>query len=361
MRLMRWRLPSVVHKVLKTKTNMGLIDINKRLEKERGFIPPFLRQNIITGDWIVLAPGRSRRPDDFIHPKSQPVKAKGDCPFCVGSKGFKQHDVLSNRGNIYTIENKFPAFYEKSSGTRSHYLEDGFYRERPSVGRHEVVIVKEHDTSLTKLSKALTSEMFLAILGRYRKIKEDDQVFSITPIYNHGPEAGASIDHPHAQIFASGVIANTVNHEMDGAERYFSVNGVCVFCDIIKHERKEKTRVIYENDYFLAFAPYASRYPFESWVIPKRHKSQFEESSKNEIDEFADAANEVLTRLEKVLPGLSLNMYIRTLPTTLENSDYYHWYLEIAPRLTTHGGFEMGSGVIINVIPPENAAEYLRK
>jgi len=339
---------------------MGLIDINKRLEKERGFIPPVLRQNIVTGDWIVIAPGRARRPDDFIHPKSEPTKQKTECPFCVGSKGFKQQKILSNHGNIYTIENKFPAFYEKNTGTRSYYPEDGFYRERPSIGSHEVVIIKDHDASLTKFSKTLTSELFLVILERYRKIKEDDQVFSITPIYNHGAEAGASIDHPHAQIFASGIIANTVNREMDGAERYFSVNGICVFCDIIKHERAEKTRVVYENEYFLAFAPYASRYPFESWVIPKRHKSQFEKSSENEINEFADATNEVLTRLEKILPGLSLNMYIRTLPTTLESSDYYHWYLEIAPRLTTFGGFEMGSGVIINVIPPEIATEYLK-
>jgi len=339
---------------------MSLLDINKRMEKEGGFIPPVLRQNIVTGDWIVIAPGRSRRPDDFIHPKSEPTKSADDCPFCVGSRGFKENEVLSNHGDIYVIENKFPAFYEKSTGTRSYYPEEGFYRERPSVGQHEVVIIKDHDLQLTKFPKTLTSELFWSILERYQKIKQDDQICQITPIYNHGPEAGASIDHPHAQIFASGVVANTVNREMDGAERYFGINGICVFCDIIKHERHEKARIIFENEYFLAFAPYASRYPFETWVIPKKHQSQFEMSSRNEIDEFADATTEVLQRLEKVLPGLSLNMYIRTLPTTMDDCDYYHWYLEIAPRLTTFGGFEMGSGVIINIVPPEKAAEYLK-
>lgn len=340
---------------------MSLIDINKQLLKEGGFIPPVLRQNIITGDWIVIAPGRSRRPDDFIHPKSEPVKVKGNCPFCVGSKGYKENEVISNRGGIYVIENKFPAFYEKKSAVRSYYPEDQFYRERPSVGRHEVIIIKDHNASLTKFSKVLTSEMFWTILERYNKMKEDDKVVSITPIYNHGPEAGASIGHPHAQIFASGIVANTVNREMDGAERYFGINGVCVYCDIIKHERKEKSRIIFENDYFLVFAPFASRYPFESWIIPKKHQSQFEISSQNEIDEFAEATVEVLQRLEKVLPGLALNMYIRTLPTTMTECDYYHWYLEIAPRLTTFGGFEMGSGVIINIVPPEKAAEYLKR
>lgn len=340
---------------------MSLIDINKRMQEESGFIPPILRQNIITGDWIVIAPGRSRRPDDFIHPKMEATKSSGKCPFCVGSKGYKENEIVVNHGDIYVIENKFPAFYEKRSATRSYYPEDAFYRERPSVGQHEVVIIKDHDTGLTKLSKSLTSEMFWIILERYRKMKEDDQVVSITAIYNHGPEAGASIDHPHAQIFASGIVANTVNREMDGAERYFGINGVCVYCDIIKHERSEKSRIVYQNDYFLAFAPFASRYPFETWVIPKRHQSQFENSSRNEIDEFADAATEVLHRLEKVLPGLSLNMYVRTLPVIMNDCGYYHWYLEIAPRLTTFGGFEMGSGVIINIVPPEKAAEYLKK
>jgi len=342
---------------------MGLIEINKKIT-EGGFIPPILRQNIITQDWVVIAPGRARRPDDFIRPKSLPSKKNDSCPFCIGSDGYKKQDVIhyhSDSDDVYVIDNKFPAFYEKKASTRSYYPEDGFYRERPSVGQHEVVIIKDHKQSLTKFPKSLTSEMFWAILERYNIIKEDDQVFSITPIYNHGPEAGASIDHPHAQIFASGIIANTVNREMDGAERYFGVNGICVYCDIIKHERKEKARIIYENDYFLAFAPFASRYPFEAWVIPKKHQSQFETSSRNEINEFADAAVEVLQRLEKVLPGLALNMYIRTLPTTLEDSEYYHWYLEIAPRLTLFGGFELGSGVIINVVPPEKAVEYLKE
>lgn len=340
---------------------MSLIDIKNRLENEGGYIPPVLRQNIITGDWIVIAPGRSRRPDDFIHPKQEPVKSKDTCPFCIGSPGYKENEVLSNHGDIYVIENKFPAFYEKKTAARSYYPEDQFYRERPSVGQHEVIIIKDHNASLTKFPKTLTSEMFFAILERYQKMKQDDQVVSITPIYNHGPEAGASIDHPHAQIFASGIVANIINREMDGAERYFGINGVCVYCDIIKHERREKLRVVYENDYFLAFAPFASRYPFETWVIPKKHQSQFELSSQNEIDELADATLEVLQKLEKVLPGLSLNMYIRTLPTTMDGCDYYHWYLEIAPRLTTFGGFEMSSGVIINVVSPEKAAEYLRK
>lgn len=338
---------------------MSLDEINKKINRS-GFIPPILRQDIITGDWVVIAPGRARRPDDFVHPKPELQKKKNSCPFCVGSPGYKDNaKIRIDCENIYVIENKFPAFYDNEASSRSYYPED-FYRERPSVGKHEVVVIKDHNISLTKFSKSLTSEMFFAILMRYKEIKKDNQVFSITPIYNHGPEAGASIEHPHAQIFASGIVANTVNREMDGAERYFGVNGACVFCDIIKHEKREKKRIVYENDYFLAFCPFASRLPFNIWVIPKKHESQFENSSQNQIDEFADATMETLSALEKIIPGLALNMYIRTLPTTLDNSEFYHWYLEITPRLTLFGGFELGSDVIINVIPPEKATEYLK-
>ncbi|MCX6812542.1 MAG: hypothetical protein NTW79_02895 [Candidatus Berkelbacteria bacterium] len=340
---------------------MSLSEINKKMIAAGGFIPPVLRQNIITGDWIVIAPGRARRPDDFIHPKILPDKPMSECPFCVGSPGYKSNDKIHiDNGLVYVIENKFPAFYDTDKNSRSYYPEEGFYRERPSVGDHEVVIIKDHKQSLTKFSKSLTSSMFLAILERYEKIKRHSEIASITPIYNHGPEAGASIEHPHAQIFASGIVANTVNREMDGAERYFGINGVCVYCDIIEHELKEKSRVIYKNENFLAFAPFASRFPFESWIIPRRHQSQFENSSAAEINDLADATVEVLSSLEKLIPGLSLNMYIRTLPTTMEDCEYFHWYLEIAPRLTLFGGFELGSGVIINIIPPEKSAEFLR-
>lgn len=338
---------------------MSLLNINKKITKD-GVIPPVLRQNIITGDWVVIAPGRARRPDDFVHPEIPKVKKKSECPFCVGTKGYKDNKIIVSKNDLYVIENKFPAFYEKNTGLRSYYPEDSFYRERSSIGHHEVVIIKDHKKSLTSFPKSLTSLLFSTILERYNEIKKDDQISSVTPIYNHGPGAGASIEHPHAQIFASSVVANTVNREMDGAERYFGINGVCVYCDIIRHEKAEKKRVVYQNDKFLAFAPFASRFPFEVWVTPKSHKSQFEKSNQTEIEELSDATVYVLQKLEKAIPNIALNLYIRTLPTTLDDCGYYHWYLEIAPRLTLFGGFELGSGVIINIIPPEKTAEYLK-
>ncbi len=325
---------------------------------------PELRQNIITGDWVVIAPERAKRPQDFVIPKSVKVAEKQSCPFCVDSEGYKQNEKIrkASTENIYVIENRFPAFIEDETkkSVRSFYPEKGFYRARPSVGDHEVVVIKDHETSLPKFSKPLAAEMLEAIRDRYVWMAEHEKVVSIMPIYNHGAEAGASIDHPHAQIFASGIISNLVGQEMNGAEKYYGINGACVYCDMITHELKEKTRIVFENSQFLAVEFFASRFPFETWVLPKKHESQFEKTSENSMKEFASAMMEALYAIDKTLENPPLNFFIHTLPTILEQSASYHWHLEIVPRVSTLGGFELGSEVVINVMAPEEAADYLR-
>lgn len=325
---------------------------------------PQLRQNIINGDWVVIAPERAKRPQDFIIPKSIKVAQKIDCPFCVDSEGYKRNKKvhLASHENIYVIENKYPAFIddEKDMSVRSFYPEKGFYRAKPSTGRHEVIILKDHDVSILKIKKNIAVDLFSVIRDRYIWMKKE-KITSIIPIYNHGAEAGASIDHPHAQIFGSGVIANSVGREMDGADRYYGINGACVFCDLVNHESSERVRVVYENSNFLAATFFASRFPFETWIYPKKHQSQFEDISKNMLEDFADCMMETLYKIDKTLENPPLNMYIHTLPTILEDSASFHWHLEIVPRLSNYGGFELGSDVIINVMSPEEAAEYLRK
>lgn len=326
---------------------------------------PQLRQNIITGDWVVIAPGRAKRPNDFVMPQSVKITDKSKCPFCLGSEAYKKNEKVhrSSTENIMVIENKYPAFTEDESKAqiRSYYVEGSFYRARPSVGDHEVVIVKNHDLNLMTFSKDLVTELFQVIKQRYDCMKEERGVVSIMPIYNHGAEAGASIDHPHAQIFASGIVANAVGKEMDGAERYYGINGSCVFCDIIAHELKEKVRVVYENDDFVVVTAYAARFPMETWIYPKKHQSQFEKLFKDEMVQLSDALVYTLRSMEKNVPNMPLNWYVHTLPTTHKESSSYHWHLEITPRLANYGGFELGSGVIIDIMSPEDAAEYLRK
>lgn len=326
---------------------------------------PQLRQNIITGDWVVIAPERAKRPNDFVIPQSVKVSDKDKCPFCLGSTACKRNEKVHHVSteNIYVIENKYPAFIENESKAqiRSYYLEGSFYRARPSVGDHEVVIIKNHDLNLMKFSHEIMTELFQIIKQRYECMKKERGVVSIMPIYNHGAEAGASIEHPHAQIFASGIVANLVGKEMDGAERYYGINGSCVFCDIINHEKKEKVRVIHENEDFIATTAYAARFPMETWILPKKHQSQFEVVSNSELSNLSQILQLVVRNLEANVPNMPLNWYIHTLPTTHKGSSSYHWHLEITPRLANYGGFELGSGIIIDIMSPEDAAEYLRK
>lgn len=326
---------------------------------------PQLRQNIITGDWVVIAPERAKRPNDFVIPQSVKTSDKSRCPFCIGSELYKKNQKVARASteNIYVLENRYPAFVESENKAqvRSYYTENSFYRARPAVGDHEVIVIKNHDLNIMKFNKSLMVELFTVIKDRYDCMAKENGVVSIMPIYNHGAEAGASIEHPHAQIFASGIVANTVGREIDGAERYYGINGSCVFCDIVNHETKEKTRVVYENDDFLAAAVYAARFPMETWIYPKSHQSQFEDISKGEIESLSDNLIYVLRNLERNIPNIPLNWYIHTLPTTNRDSSSYHWHLEITPRLANYGGFELGSGVIIDIMSPEDSAEYLRK
>lgn len=324
---------------------------------------PQLRQNIITGDWVVIAPERAKRPQDFVIPKSIKISDKNKCPFCTNALNDNKKVRIINHNDVYVIENKYPAFIDDESGEssiRSFYPEKGFYRAKPSTGRHEVVVLKNHDVSLLNLSKKLAAEMLEVIRERYLWMKKE-KITSIIPIYNHGAEAGASIEHPHAQIFGSGVIANSVGREMDGADRYFGINGACVFCDLINHEVREKVRIVYENSGYLSCTFFASRFPFETWIYPKKHGSQFENISKHEMENFADCLMETLYKFDKTLENPPLNLYIHTLPTILEDSASFHWHLEIVPRISNYGGFELGSGVIIDVMSPEEAAGYLKE
>jgi UDPglucose--hexose-1-phosphate uridylyltransferase len=325
---------------------------------------PQLRQNIVTGEWVVIAPERAKRPQDFVIPPSVKVTDKSKCPFCEGSDGYKSNEKIRKAASehFYVIENKFPAFVEEESKTqlRSFYPEEGFYRARPAVGDHEVVIAKNHDNNLLALDESKVSEMLEVIQDRYIEMKKKDGVVSVMPIYNQGAEAAASIEHPHAQIFASGIVANNVGREMDGAERYYGINGVCVFCDIIKHEKREKIRIVDENDHFIAVTFFAARFPMETWIIPKTHESEFENEPKSHIKSLGEILHSVLQKLEKNVKNIPLNFYIHSLPNTFENSASYHWHLEITPRLANYGGYELGSGVIIDIMSPEEAAEYLR-
>ena len=325
---------------------------------------PQLRQNIITGDWVVIAPERAKRPSDFITSGMVRRDHKDNCAFCVGSDAWQTRlrGVKDELDHIYVIPNRYPAFVASPDKCeRRSFPEEMFYASKPAVGGHEVIIIKDHDLLVTEFPQIVMLQMLQMLQRRYQWYAQADCRPEYTMgIYNYGHEAGASIWHPHAQIFASAIIPNLIMKEKQGAERYFESNGVCVFCDLLAHEKKMKIRLQVESRHFTSFTFYAARFPFEIMILPTTHQSRFEDASLSELANVAVVLRETLARIQRVLNNPPLNIFIHSLPNTSSESDYYHWHIEIAPRLTTYGGFELGGSTIIDVVSPEKAASYLR-
>jgi len=326
---------------------------------------PQLRQNIITGEWVVFAPERAKRPSDYVSVSAPKKQKKEDCPFCVDSKKseFEKRIKEFDTPNTYIIQNKFPAFIEDPDlcTPKAYKIEDEFYKMKPSLGGHDVIVVKDHDQSLPNFTPVIWRDLFESFKGRYKYFEKVCNVEYVMPIYNHGPEAAASIEHPHAQIFASAIVPNIVARELTHTATYYSENKKCAFCDLVEHEMTQNTRVIFENDRFVAFNFYAARFPFETWIVPKKHQSHFTDLSSEAIEDLTEICQKAFGRLNEVLNDPPLNFFIHSAPVDGDKDlPYYHWHMEIAPRLAMYGGFEMGSGVIIDIISPEQAADYLR-
>jgi UDPglucose--hexose-1-phosphate uridylyltransferase len=326
---------------------------------------PQLRQNFITGEWVVFAPERAKRPSDYVSVSAPKKQKKENCPFCVDSKNseFSNRVKEFDTGTTYLIPNKFPAFVEDpdSCVSKAYKIEDEFYKMKPSLGGHDVVVVKEHEQSLPTYTKEIWTDLLETFEKRYKHFGEICNVEYVMPIYNHGPEAAASIEHPHAQIFASAIVPNIVARELTHTAGYREDHKSCAFCDLVEHEQKQNTRVIFENEHFIAFTFYAARFPFETWIMPKKHQSHYTDITPDQIASLADICQKLFGRLNEVLNDPALNFFIHSAPVDGEKDlPYYHWHMEVAPRLAMYGGFEMGSGVIIDIIAPEQAADYIR-
>jgi len=324
---------------------------------------PQLRKNIITGEWLILAPERARRPDDYIRSGRMKRSDKSKCPFCPGGEAFKNSIKDAETENIYVVPNKYPAFVTSINGndSKSYRVEDSFYFVKHALGGHEVINIKNHDLEPFQFSTSLTQELFEVFQNRYLFYKKDKINEYAMAIYNHGPESGATLDHPHAQLFVSSIVPNYILRELHGSENYYNTNGSCVFCDMVKHEHHERVRVLAENDDFILFTFFAARFPFEMWVLPKQHESQFEKVGKDVLKNLAIILNKVFVMLDKTLNDPPFNFFIHNLPNTMKSCSFYHWHIEITPRLSNYGGYELGSGNVIDIVAPEKAAEFLKK
>jgi len=332
---------------------------------------PELRQSRATKDWVIVATERAQRPHDFVglNPRKNLPEHESSCPFCPGNESQTPPEVLAFRSGLSTpdskgwrvrvIPNKFSALVPKGSLKRGAV--DSFYRRMDGVGVHEVIIeAPQHNVSLATMSAPQVEEVFLAYRERYNELKKDER-FSIVIIFrNHGTRAGTSLEHPHSQLIATPIVPTNIRHLLEEAMRYYDDHGTCVFCDTVATELRWKERLVIETKNFVAFEPFASGVPFETTVISKNHCASFGSISEREVREAANVTQSLLQTLHLKLGDPDFNLIIRTAPFSHETEEFYHWYIQIYPRLITSAGFELGSGINITTVLPEETATFLR-
>jgi UDPglucose--hexose-1-phosphate uridylyltransferase len=326
-----------------------------------------LRKDPITGRWVIIATGRPQRPADFQR-ETLPPPAAGFCPFCEGHEDRTPPEVLAfrpgDRANapgwsVRVVPNKFPALRVEGDLQRQG---EGMFDKMNGLGAHEMIIeTPEHEVSTADLPDKQVREVLWAMRSRMIDLKRDLRLRYVVLFKNHGPAAGASLEHTHSQLIALPVIPGRVREELDGALSYYQYKERCIYCDVVGQESNAGSRVVMETDQFLVVEPYAARFPFETWIVPLRHQSHFEDLEPGVADNLAWTLRATLRKLDKVLEKPAYNFTIHTAPLQEGPMPHYHWHVEIMPKLTRVAGFEWATGFHINPTPPEESARFLRE
>ena len=328
---------------------------------------PELRKDPVVGRWVIISTERGRRPSDFVIESVRPLGA--NCVFCPGNESRTPHEILAGRPpdsaadgpgwSFRVVPNKFPALRIEGELEPAG---EGLYDRMNGVGAHEVVIeTPDHAATLATLPVDAVADVLLAYRDRVVDLKKDPRFEYVLVFKNHGEAAGASLEHPHSQLIATPIIPIMVTEELTGSAQYFEIKERCVWCDIVRQERRTRSRIVLESNGFVALAPFAPRFPFETWILPTRHRSAFEETGVDELRGLAEVLGEFLRRMERVLKHPPFNYMLHTAPLREGPLEHFHWHLEIIPKLTQVAGYEWGSGFFINPVPPENAAAALRE
>jgi UDPglucose--hexose-1-phosphate uridylyltransferase len=327
---------------------------------------PELRKDPVVGRWVIISSERAKRPSDF---QPEPVTPRAAiCPFCPGHENLTPPEILAGRApdslsdsagwSYRVVPNKFPALRIEGELEPSG---EGLFDRMNGVGAHEIIIeTPNHDASLASLSVDEVADVLLAFRQRAVDLKKDPRFEYILLFKNHGEAAGASLEHPHCQLIATPIIPIMVREELTGSADYYRRKERCVWCDILRQERRARHRIILERDGFVVLAPFAPRFPCETWVLPTQHRAAFEESQVEEMRGLAAVLGDFLRRMNTVLHDPAYNFMLHTAPLNEPSLTYFHWHLEIIPKLTRVAGFEWGSGFFINPVPPEDAAAALR-
>ena len=328
---------------------------------------PELRKDPITGRWVIIAPDRAKRPNDFEAPVTRP--AETFCPFCEGNESASPAEIVAYRNHgslpngpgwrVRCVPNKFPALQIEGQ-VESRGV--GMYDVMQGIGAHEVILdCPQHERRFSALPPQQIREVLWMYHDRLVDLKRDRRLIHPLVFKNEGHLAGASLEHSHSQLIVTPVVPIQVQEEMRGAKDFFGWRGRCIFCDMIRQEIDATARIVLESPSFLVFCPFASRFPFEMWVVPKKHRSHYETVQEADVEELAHVLKSTLQKLEVALDDPPYNYILHTSPFDTHELKYYHWHLEIIPRLTGIAGFEWGSGFYINSVLPEEAGKFLRQ
>jgi UDPglucose--hexose-1-phosphate uridylyltransferase len=322
------------------------------------------RQDVISGRWVIFAPERARRPLGQSKPQPRQNVVRDVCPFCPGPG----HDtppptqVFPPRGEwrVLVCPNKFPAV--RSITPDTHGLTLRFMKNQlPGFGVHEIVIEgRDHFTDPTELSDEVYQQVLISYRERVRAFGADPRMDYVSVFKNVGAEAGASMAHTHSQLIATPFIPNNIRDEISGAAEHHKKKNRCVFCDLLRPEVGKIPRLVAESARFAVVCPFAPRFAYEMWVLPKTHTSHFETISDAEALELVLLLKRALRALDVVAGVPAYNYYLHTAPLRTEPSPSYHWHIEIVPRTARPAGFEWSTGVFINTVMPERAAKELR-
>jgi UDPglucose--hexose-1-phosphate uridylyltransferase len=335
---------------------------------------PELRRDPVVGRWVIVSAGRAKRPSDFRVPSEE--RKPGPCAFCEGHEAETPPEVYAVRRegtvpdtpgwDVRVVPNKYPAL-----GIEGELDPEGvgMCDMMNGVGAHEVIVeTPEHGRNLADLPEDHIAKLMWTYRQRIMDLSGDDRFKYVLIFKNQGRAAGASLQHAHSQLIATPITPKRVKEELVGAQEYYNYKRRCIFCDYIKQEtRVFGERLVVETAHFVALSPFAARFPFEMWLLPKRHAIDFTSIEDDEVADLATLLKLVLSKLRTALHDPPFNYMLHMAPFRRPRGDYwmtieedYHWHIELMPRLTRVAGFEWGSGFYINPTPPEVAAQILR-
>jgi UDPglucose--hexose-1-phosphate uridylyltransferase len=328
-----------------------------------------LRRDPVIGRWIIISDERSKRPHDYQsifkvnNPEDIP-EFKDNCPFCPGNEDMTPEEVLTYGENdthpwsVRVVPNLYPALKPELELKKEGM---GIYDIINGVGAHEVIIESPiHNSSFDRMELQEIEYFLFAVVDRMNELNKDERLEYIMVFKNHGVDAGATLEHPHCQLIATPIIPKRVSEELEGCKRHFDIKGRCIFCDIISQEKYDQRRIINETEHYIVLAPFASRFPYEVWILPKRHIASFPLTSPEEIKDLSNVFKDIFSRINGILNYPPFNFMLHTSPSKSEDIPYYHYHIELIPKLARVAGFEWGTGFYINHTPPERAATDLR-